>query len=308
MTLKKTLLELKKVMEKWGLEQDDWSLFMHYCDILQGYDIKYARDDHLHIMIRIDKVPWGAKKSDINHEVVTPTGSKYAMDFSNFIKKTGYDFHILVGEAEFFDQFIKKYSILYKLNSVDKIRMATTIGNVIWIDLHMEDMLKKYSLEVVARRMIWPELINKEAKRKGDKDVEKLTTKLIKKYRPKDKDIIKNKNVAQQYYKKHNALQGEVGYQGKVKGNVFYIENPDRPPKIKKGLIIVAKLTSPKLVPQIKASKAVVTDEGGQLSHAAIFCREFKIPCIVGTKIATQVLKDGDHVEVDANKGIVRKI
>jgi len=67
-------------------------------------------------------------------------------------------------------------------------------------------------------------------------------------------------------------------------------------------------LTNPKLVPQIKASKAVVTDEGGQLSHAAIFCWEFKIPCMVGTQIATAVLKDGDRVEVDANKGLVRKL
>ena len=53
---------------------------------------------------------------------------------------------------------------------------------------------------------------------------------------------------------------------------------------------------------------AIVTDEGGLTSHAAIVSRELKIPCIVGTKIATKILKDGDIVEVDAKKGIVRKI
>ncbi|GAG22226.1 unnamed protein product, partial [marine sediment metagenome] len=51
-----------------------------------------------------------------------------------------------------------------------------------------------------------------------------------------------------------------------------------------------------------------ITDGGGTLCHAAIVAREMKIPCIVGTKIATRVLKDGDLVEVDADKGIVRKL
>ena len=60
----------------------------------------------------------------------------------------------------------------------------------------------------------------------------------------------------------------------------------------------------------IKLAKAItiVTDEGGLTSHAAIVSRELGIPCILGTKVATKVLKDGDLVEVDAEKGVVRKI
>ncbi len=53
---------------------------------------------------------------------------------------------------------------------------------------------------------------------------------------------------------------------------------------------------------------AIVTDEGGVLSHASVISRELNIPCLVGTKIATQIFKDGDEVEVDANNGLVRKI
>lgn len=67
-------------------------------------------------------------------------------------------------------------------------------------------------------------------------------------------------------------------------------------------------MTSPEYVPAMKRSGAVITDEGGLLSHAAIVARELGKPCIVGTKIATKVLKDGDLVEVDANKGVVRKV
>ena len=58
----------------------------------------------------------------------------------------------------------------------------------------------------------------------------------------------------------------------------------------------------------MEKSAAIVTDAGGILCHAAIVSRELKIPGVIGTKYATKVFKDGDLVEVDANKGIVRKI
>ena len=58
----------------------------------------------------------------------------------------------------------------------------------------------------------------------------------------------------------------------------------------------------------MKKTRFIITDEGGLTCHAAIVSRELKIPCIVGTKIATKVLKDGDLVEADANKGIVKII
>ncbi len=67
-------------------------------------------------------------------------------------------------------------------------------------------------------------------------------------------------------------------------------------------------MTSPEYIFLIKLSKAIVTDAGGLTSHAAIVSRELGIPCIAETKIATKVLKDGDLVEVDANKGIVKII
>ena len=58
----------------------------------------------------------------------------------------------------------------------------------------------------------------------------------------------------------------------------------------------------------MKKAAAIVTDEGGITSHAAIVSRELGIPCVIGTKFATKVFKDGDLIEVDADKGIVRKI
>jgi pyruvate,water dikinase len=58
----------------------------------------------------------------------------------------------------------------------------------------------------------------------------------------------------------------------------------------------------------MKKAGAIITNSGGITCHAAIVAREIKIPTLIGTKIATKIFKDGDLVEVDANKGIVRKI
>ena len=67
-------------------------------------------------------------------------------------------------------------------------------------------------------------------------------------------------------------------------------------------------MTNPKYVVAMEKAAAFVTDEGGLTCHAAIISRERRIPCVMGTSIATKVFKTGDMVEVDADKGMVRKI
>ena len=77
---------------------------------------------------------------------------------------------------------------------------------------------------------------------------------------------------------------------------------------MKKRDVLVAISTGPEIILACQKAGAIITDEGGIISHAAIISRELKIPCIIGTKVATKVLRDGDLVEVDAEKGVVRKI
>ena len=74
------------------------------------------------------------------------------------------------------------------------------------------------------------------------------------------------------------------------------------------GDVLVSVATTPSIVTAMKKAAAIVTDQGGLTCHAAIVSRELGVPCVVGTKIATASLKDGDLVEVDAMKGIVRKL
>lgn len=103
-------------------------------------------------------------------------------------------------------------------------------------------------------------------------------------------------------------ITGQVANQGKVTGRVKVIFVPAEISKVKKGDILVTTETTPDFMLAIYKAKALITDIGGISSHAAIVSREFNIPCIIGTKIATQVLKDGDLVEVDANQGIIRRL
>lgn len=102
-------------------------------------------------------------------------------------------------------------------------------------------------------------------------------------------------------------IRGHLTYKVKklIVGRVKIVENKEELSKISKGDIIVSPMTTPEYAPIFKKVSAIVTDEGGITCHAAIVSRELKIPCIIGTKIATKVLKDGDLVEVDAEKGMI---
>lgn len=63
--------------------------------------------------------------------------------------------------------------------------------------------------------------------------------------------------------------------------------------------------TNVNFLPVLKLVVGIVTEEGGILSHASVISRELKIPAVIGTKVATQMIKDGDEIEVDAEKGRV---
>lgn len=101
-------------------------------------------------------------------------------------------------------------------------------------------------------------------------------------------------------------IKGEPAYKGVIQGRVRLVSLKRDVPSLLEGEILVSEMTSPAYLPAIIKSAAVITDEGGVTCHAAIVCRELKKLCIIGTKIATQVLKDGDFIEVDANQGTVK--
>lgn len=103
-------------------------------------------------------------------------------------------------------------------------------------------------------------------------------------------------------------IKGTSAFSGIVTGVVRIVNLDSEMHKLQRGEILVASTTNPSLLPAMKRSGAIVTDEGGMACHAAIVARELKKPCVMGTKVATSLLRNGDLVEVDANNGIVKKL
>ncbi|MBI2547832.1 hypothetical protein HYW21_00625 [Candidatus Woesearchaeota archaeon] len=100
-------------------------------------------------------------------------------------------------------------------------------------------------------------------------------------------------------------IKGMGATKGKAKGKVAIVRTVGDLRHVTPGSILVAVTTHPDYVPAMQKAAAIVTDEGGLLSHAAIVSRELGLPCIVGTGNATKVLKNGNFVVVDADTGVV---
>ncbi|MBU0471076.1 MAG: hypothetical protein KKF65_00500 [Nanoarchaeota archaeon] len=106
-----------------------------------------------------------------------------------------------------------------------------------------------------------------------------------------------------------NNVKGMVVFKGNYKGKARLIEKVEDMNYLKKGEILIISMTMPNYITsKFKNAGAIVTDEGGITCHAAIVARELGKPCVIGTGIASEVFKDGDMVEVDADNGVVRKL
>ena len=103
-------------------------------------------------------------------------------------------------------------------------------------------------------------------------------------------------------------LYGSVANPGKIEGIAKIIFTTSDITKMKKGDILVAPNTRPEYVTAMKKAAAIITDEGGITSHAAIVSRELGLPCVIGLQNATDTLKDGDLIFVNANHGIVNVV
>ena len=92
---------------------------------------------------------------------------------------------------------------------------------------------------------------------------------------------------------------------GVATGPVKIIEDIEEADRIEEGDVIVTEMTAPDMVPAMKRSAGILTDEGGMTSHAAIVSRELGVPAIVGCGDGTDVLKDGQRITLDGQKGTV---
>lgn len=98
-------------------------------------------------------------------------------------------------------------------------------------------------------------------------------------------------------------LSGEAASPGTASGIAIIIHSPKEINRVQKGQVLITEMTTPDFVPAMKKVNAIITDRGGQTSHAAIVSRELSVPCVVGTDKATKLIKEGDIVTVDGATG-----
>lgn len=115
-------------------------------------------------------------------------------------------------------------------------------------------------------------------------------------------------NIANQL--KSDTVKGSIASKGKadkVRGIAKVVSNPSKE-NINGGEILITSMTRVEYLPLMRKAKAIITDEGGIACHAAIISRELGKPCIIGTKTATRLLKNGDELELDMKTGLIKVI
>ncbi|MCW1949218.1 MAG: phosphoenolpyruvate synthase [Candidatus Shapirobacteria bacterium] len=118
----------------------------------------------------------------------------------------------------------------------------------------------------------------------------------------KEKVADQKQTITQEAY-----LTGEPASPGLSSGVVVIIKDPKEITRAQKGQVLVTTMTTPDFVPAMKKVNGIITDKGGQTSHAAIVSRELGVPCVVGAKTATKDFKEGDIVTINGTTGQIWK-
>lgn len=175
---------------------------------------------------------------------------------------------------------------------------------------YIEEILENLSFEEICEIIKNPKLIKKFKNRKNNyyRVAWPENGKIFTHYFSNQKEFQKIIKLIHEEEKQTLEIKGSVACLGKAQGIVHIVKSPKDLQNFKEGEILVASYTAPSYTQTMCKASAIITDIGGITSHAAIVSREFNIPCIVGTKNATKLLKNGDSVVVDATTGEVRII
>lgn len=127
------------------------------------------------------------------------------------------------------------------------------------------------------------------------------------------KDAELRKQLVQEDLNDQGEIRGVIANKGRIKGVVRVIsftakDYDEQVAAFRPGEVLVTGMTRPQIVHLCGKAAAIITDEGGITSHAAVVARELNKPCIIATHNATRILKTGDFVEVDANQGCVTRL
>src|SRR3989344_5071563 len=206
-------------------------------------------------------------------------------------------------EVLYFIDILRKFSELkdYRRSNISlsqyKIKRLLNEAAV-RLKVSVEDLYLLDAVEIVFS--IENQKINKQTIEDRKKECAALFTDGQMEFIEDSEKVVERMKQLKEKYFKGKEIKGFCACKGNYKGRVKIINDARDIHKIEQGDVLVSKMTTPDILIAIKKSGAIITDEGGLTCHAAIVSREFGIPCIIATKIATKILKDGDIVEVDA--------
>jgi len=198
----------------------------------------------------------------------------------------------------------------------DERKRFNQIGNYILIKI-LKKIHQEMGIELEALKYAMPNEIIQiiDEDKNALAELEKRKGEGVVVFADKDKPIeVISGRIAREYFDivektiKAAEIRGMTASAGKALGTARIILSQSDFIKMRKGDVLVASNTRPEYVPIMKKAVAIVTDEGGITSHAAIVSRELGIPCITGTQVATRSLKDGDLIDVNANHGLIKII
>lgn len=300
--LAEAIVRAGRMLKLHGVLLGQWALAGPYAYKALGYDVIYHRSRHFHIVMKPDYIPWNQNEMENMYEVVPPQDTKFGKDFQKYIKKTGYDFDIILWSIT------KTAGFENHIIQVEVGHRSIPCLDIKYVFKLQKKLLKRFPEEKIKIIADEYKSLAKSAKERGDKELYQKAKKLAHYYIHKIHIVQSKAKQALEDFNRIHVIKGKVGYPGKVRGKVQKIYHPDSVQIITPGKIIITSMTSTRMLPFIRHAIAIVTDVGGTLSHAAIVARELKIPCVVGTRVAMRVLENGDLVEVDASEGVIRKL
>ena len=242
-------------------------------------------------------------------------------------KKHNLEFGKIINSAKKNKEEIKYLSSIFGKLAVDRLKLKSWWGGAEYLFLPLfdeianratintEELLMTYQISdiewLLQERKKLSENLRKSRKKLYAIALEEDELKFYEAKEAKEKFYTDIKLEEKIDYKE-SGIKGVSANLGKVTGKAYIVSVEDLKQLIrdmasfKEGDILVTTMTQPTMVSLARKASAIVTNEGGITSHASILSREFGIPCVVGTHTATEKIKTGDVIEVDANNGVVR--
>lgn len=318
--IEELVITINDLMESWDLQNTDWmigkNLSLYYAGIL-GKASNVEKDVDIHILY--DKLPWALEASSLSRSFIPPKDSRY---------------------LEGYLELQNKYNIGIDLVPIpDKFSPRSTISkNIHWINIKGRQInfetIDKYldrRLDTVKKVASWPKqkatgYYNLTPARYQSRTAEyQKIAHWAMKNNPQAynkiqeilrlREALHRKNFPEIFNPKEQINPDEVDLTGKSVGNTVkkisgkvILAHTNDDSSLYKGQIVVFEHFYPSDLQIAKIAKAIVTSGGGITSHAAIVCREFNIPGLVGVKQVHEILVNGDNIEIDFKKGQINKV